>query len=172
MKIKVLVKEGGKMPSIIDQGDWIDLYAAETVALKAPQAGVQHQVDNEKVRDVTFDSTLVSLGVAMQLPKGYEAVMNPRSSTYKSFFVMQRNSTGILDNSYCGEDDVWRFPVVAFGNTTIKQGDKVCQFRIQLSQKATFWQKLKWLFSSTIELEQVDHFNNVNRGGFGSTGNK
>lgn len=169
MKIKVLVKEDAILPIIINKGDWIDLYSAETVVLKAPQAGVQHRKDGEKVRDVIFDSALISLGVAMQLPKGFEAIVVPRSSLFSKKGIIQANHCGVIDNSYCGDNDIWKFPAIAFTHTTIEKGDKICQFRIQLSQKATFWQKLKWLFSSKIKLIPVSSLDNQSRGGFGST---
>ena len=77
----------------------------------------------------------------------------------------------IIDNkmSYCGDNDEWKYNAIALNTSHIKKGDRICQFRIQLSQKATFWQKLRWLFSSKIELVQVDHLDNKDRGGFGST---
>ena len=105
----------------------------------------------------------------MQLPKGFEAVVLPRSGTPK-LGIMCANSEGVIDNSYCGNDDEWRFPAIAFQSTTINKGDRICQFRVQLSQKATIWQKLRWLFSNKIELVSVDKLDGNNRGGFGSTG--
>lgn len=72
--------------------------------------------------------------------------------------------------SYCGEKDVWGFPALAIGDASISKGDRICQFRIELSQKATVWQKLKWLFCSGIEIVTVDKLYNPARGGFGSTG--
>ena len=74
--------------------------------------------------------------------------------------------------SYNGDNDEWKFPAIAIRETTIEKGTRICQFRIQLSQKATFWQKLKWLFSSRVKLVEVDSLNNKSRGGFGSTGVK
>lgn len=174
VKIKVLTK--GCMPQIIEKGDWIDLKAAEDIQLKAPQAGTLKKriINGEEVacRDVTFDSKLIRLGIAMELPAGFEANILPRSGTYKDFTIICRNSEGIIDNSYKGNGDEWKFPVLAFGDSLIRKGDRICQFRIQLSQKATIWQKLKWLFSSGIKFIEVDNLNNNNRGGFGSTGIK
>ena len=83
---------------------------------------------------------------------------------------MVRNSQGVIDNAYSGNNDEWGLPLIAFGDTTIDKGERVCQFRIQLSQKATMWQKIKWLFSSSVKIEWVDTLDDVNRGGFGSTG--
>lgn len=153
MKIKVCVKSQGCMPRIIEKGDWIDLFVAKDTE-------VHYKV-------VTY----VPLGVAMQLPKGYEAVVIPRSSTAKKQKLLQANSVGLIDNTYCAEEDEWMFPAYAIGkNVVLHKGDRICQFRIQLSQKATFWQKLKWLFSSNITLIPVKHLGNEARGGFGSTG--
>lgn len=177
MKLKIKVKRINKniiLPEIIPQGEWIDLRASETVSFKAPQGGTlkRHTVNgiDQFCRDVTFDSKLIKLGVAMQLPEGFEAIVLPRSGTFKNFGVICANSAGVIDQSYCGDNDEWRFSAVALRATTINEGDRICQFRIQLSQKATLWQKLKWLFSSGIEIVEVGKLNNPDRHGIGSTG--
>ena len=100
---------------------------------------------------------LVPLGVGMKLPDGYEANIVPRSSTYKNFKVLQTNSFGVIDNSYSGDNDQWFYPVIAMEDTTINKNDRICQFRINKTQPM-------------IEFEEVEHLNNVNRGGIGSTG--
>lgn len=123
----------------ISEGDWIDLRAAETVKLKK---------GNFK---------LISLGVAMKLPKGYEAHIVPRSSTFKNFGIIQTNHQAVIDNSYCGDNDIWKYPVYALKDTIIKEGDRICQFRIMKKQP-----KLK--FKVVNKLKAKD------RGGFGSTG--
>lgn len=170
MRIKVKeITEGSKF-EIIEKGDWIDLYAAEDVELIAPQAGVQYELNGKRFRDVSFDSCLIRLGFAMILPKGFEAHIVPRSSTFKNFKIVQSNSLGIIDNTYSGNDDEWKFPAISLERTVIKKGDRICQFRIQLSQKATIWQKIKWLFTSKIKFEWVDNLDSYSRGGFGSTG--
>lgn len=178
MKLKIKVKRINKnlpLPEIIDKGDWIDLRASETVTLKAPQAGVlkKRVVDGKEtsLRDVEFNTKLIKLGVAMELPKGFEALVNPRSGTPK-LKIFQTNSQAVIDNSFNGESDEWRYWMTALGETTINEGDRICQFRIQLSQKATFWQKLKWFFSSGVKIVEVDELNNPNRDGIGSTGLK
>lgn len=170
MKIKVKVLTGDYMPQIIDKGDWVDLKAADTMHIKAPQAGVQYQSEGNKFRDVETEVVYIPLGIAMQLPKGFEAIVAPRSSTPKKLGIMCANSFGVIDNSYCGDNDEWKFPAIALRPTTIVAGSRICQFRIQLSQKATFWQKLKWLLSSKIEFVRVYNLGNKNRKGFGSTG--
>ena len=179
MKLKIKVKRINKnipLPEVIDKGDWIDLRAAETVTLNAPQANIlkRHKVKGveERHRDVEFYSRLIRLGVAMQLPKGFEAVVLSRSSTYKNFGVILGNSEGIIDQPYCGDNDEWRFNAIAFRDTTINEGDRICQFRIQLSQKATMWQKIKWLLSSGVEIIEVDELGNPDRKGIGITGIK
>ena len=176
MKIKVKeITEGCKF-SFLPQGEWVDLRAAETVVFKAPQASSRRRetIDGEQVsrRDVTFDFKAIKLGIAMELPKGLEAIMLPRSSTLKNFGVISANSQGVIDNSYSGDADEWGFLAIALRETTINKGDRICQFRIQPSQKATVWQKLKWLFTRNIEFKWVDKLHNNNRGGFGSTGTK
>lgn len=172
MKIKIKLFEGGKMPQVNGKGDLFDVFSRETVTMIAPQAGVQHQVNNNKVRDVSFSNTLIGLGFAMEIPEGFKANLYPRSSTYNKWGIIFGNHVGQIDSSYSGNDDEWKVNAVAFRNTTINVGDKIAQFEIVPSAKATFWQKLKWLFSSKIEFVQVDNLNNVNRGGFGSTGSK
>ena len=111
IKIKYHNKNIDKVAAI-QNGDWIDLRAAETVDMKAGEF------------------RLISLGISMKLPEGYEANIVPRSSTFKKWGVLQVNSMGVIDNSYCGENDIWMFPALAIRNTTINEGDRICQFRI------------------------------------------
>lgn len=174
MKLKIKVKEitEGCMPIITKNGDWIDLRAAEDVEIRAAQAGVQYQEDNKRYRDVAIPVTYIPLGVAMQLPKGFEAIVVSRSSGPKKLKVFIPNGEGIIDNDYNGNGDQWCYVASPMENTSIKKGDRICQFRIQLSQKATMWQKIKWLLSSGIKLVKVEDLGSNNRGGFGSTGVK
>ena len=102
---------------------------------------------------------LIPLGVAMELPDGYEAHVVPRSSTYKNYSVIQANHMGVIDNSYCGDDDQWMFPAIAFQDTNIPKGTRICQFRIVEKQPP-------------VQFEMVAHLTGPNRGGFGSTGEK
>lgn len=178
MKLKIKVKRINKnlpLPEIIAKGDWIDLRASETVTLRAPQAGTlkKRVVEGNEIpfRDVSFDTKLVKLGIAMELPKGFEALVSPRSSTPK-LHIFQTNSQAVIDNSFNGDSDEWRYWMTALGETTINEGDRICQFRIQLSQKATFWQKLKWFFSSGVKIVEVDELGNPDRDGIGSSGLK
>lgn len=153
LKIKVKTFRDHTLPKIISKGDWIDLsYKDASVHLN--EGGFCY----------------LSLGIAVQLPDGFEALVVARSSTYKNYGVFNPGAVGIIDNSYCGNDDEWMFPAYALEETVIKSGSRLCQFRIQLSQKATFWQKMKWFFSSGIELVEVDNLKGKNRGGLGSTG--
>lgn len=139
IKIKYFTEEIDKLTYIDGKSDWIDLRASETVELKAGEF------------------KLIPLGVAMELPKGYEAHVVPRSSTFKNYGVLQVNSCGIIDGSYCGGDDMWRMPVYATRDTVIQKNDRICQFRIVENQPK-------------IEFQQVASLENANRGGFGSTG--
>lgn len=172
MKLKIKVKANNEsfVPCACSKGDWVDLKAAEDIRLHNAQAGARYQSEGKKYRDVYFNSTLVSLGIAMQLPEGYEAILAPRSSSFKKFGFIQSNSFGVVDNSYCGNNDIWKLPIIAINVVNIKKGDRIAQFRIQLSQKASIKQRLKWLFCNGIEFEQVDNLENEDRGGFGSTG--
>ena len=174
MKLKIKVKrflnEEGKpvvgLPKVIKKGDWVDLRTAARVVLKAPQAGTLKGKD-VKYRDVTSEVTYIPLGIAMQLPKGFEALVTLRSSAPKEMGIICANSIGIIDNLYCGDNDEWKLPVTTIRRTAIEANTRICQFRIQLSQKATVWQKIKWFFTSGIKLEEVESLNNENRKGFG-----
>lgn len=177
MKLKIKVKRINKsieLPKIIDKGDWIDLRSSKDIVMSAPQASVlkRHKVDGVDTphRDVKFDSKLIGLGVAMRLPKGFEAVVLPRSSSFKHWGIIQTNSMGVIDNSYSSNEDEWKLPVIATRDEVIKEGERVCQFRVQLSQKATFWQKLRWFFCNGVKLVEVQDLGDSKRGGFGSTG--
>ena len=171
-KIKVKLLTGGCLPVITWKGDWIDLRAAEDVHLDGPYAVARTRKGGESSRKVVCDVKYVPLGIAVQLPAGMEGVVAPRSSSNENFHILQANSPGIIDQPYCGEDDQWHMPIIPTGKVDIKKGDRICQFRIQLSQKATFWQKIKWLLSSGVEIEVVDNLVNPNRGGLGHSGIK
>ena len=112
---------------------------------------------SERVELKQGDFALIPLGVAMELPKGYEAHIAPRSSTYKNFGIIQANSVGIVDNSYCGDNDMWRCPVIAMRDTVIEVNDRICQFRVMEIQPE-------------IEFKIVESLGNEDRGGFGTTG--
>lgn len=169
MKLKIKVKLFNPLCrlTILPQGDWIDLHAAETISMKGPLVS-RSKKDSD--RKIIFNDYKIPLGVAMELPKGYEAIINPRSSLFKKHGCMLVNSQGVIDNAFCGDNDQWFAHVVSFKNSLILEGERIMQFRIQLSQRATIWQKIKNLFYSGIELEIVEHLNNNDRGGHGSTG--
>ena len=169
-KIKVKVITPGCMPVVNDKGNAFDLRAAEDIVLKGPHAMREHQVDNVKVRDVKFESTIIPLGIAIELPKGFIANIRPRSSMFKKWKIIQSNSVGLVDETYCGDTDQWGLPVIAFSSSHITKGDRLCQFEIIPSQTATFWQKIKWLFTTKYVFVEVDTLSNEPRGGFGSTG--
>lgn len=154
LKIKVKTFAGQVLPKIIDKGDWIDLRATADYSLNPGEY------------------RLLNLGVAMELPKGFEAIMVPRSSTFKNYGILCANSFGVIDYSYNGDIDEWKFPAFSPKGSMIQAKDRICQFRIQLSQKATVWQKIKWFLSSGIKIEKVERLNTINRGGVGSTGKK
>lgn len=160
MKIKVKNKTNNKIRRI-EKGEWIDLYTSEDIEVKAPTS--RYQV-------VRFNPTLIPLGVAMQLPKHFEANLVPRSSTFKNYGIIQTNSIGIIDHTYCGNNDEWKMSVLPFENKVIPRGTRIAQFRIRPSQFAPIWVKLKWLFTNKIEFEEVSELKNKDRGGFGSTG--
>ena len=139
IKIRYFSDEIERLRYIGGKSDWIDLRCAERTELKAG------------------DFALIPLGVAMELPEGYEAHVVPRSSTFKTWGIIQTNSMGIIDHSYCGDNDQWRMPVYATRDTVIELGDRICQFRIVENQP-----KLEFL--------ECEHLSGPDRGGFGSTG--
>lgn len=150
----------GFAPVVHEKGDWIDLKSAGTYFLSKP----------DPAHEIMFDSTLISLGIAIELPKGFEAIIAPRSSLFKNKGVILANSIGVIDNSYSGNDDIWKFHAIALKSTVIERGERLCQFRIQPSQKASTWIKLRWLFVRKITFKQVSSLKSTNRGGIGSTG--
>lgn len=176
LKIKVKVLTEGCMPEINEKGDWIDLKSARDVEFNAAQSGTlkKKTVEGEEVgyRDVEMSTSYIPLGVAMKLPDGFEAIVASRSSGPKKLNIFIPSGIGVIDQVYFGNRDEWNYVASPMKATTIHKGDRICQFRIQLSQKATMWQKLKWLFSSGIKLVEVDDLGDNNRGGFGSTGVK
>lgn len=132
-------KEIKKLEYIDGKSDWIDLRSAESVTIKKGEF------------------RMIDLGVSMQLPKGYEAVIVPRSSTFKNFGLIQINHMGVIDESYCGSGDVWKMPVIAVRDTQVQVNDRICQFRIQRHQPR-------------IVFEETEALGGEDRGGFGSTG--
>ena len=96
----------------VENGDWIDLRAAETVELKQGEF------------------KLISLGISTQFPQGYEAHMATRSSTYKTWGILLANSHSIIDESFNGDNDIWLFPALAMRDTVINKNDRIAQFRL------------------------------------------
>ena len=125
----------------VDNGDWIDLRSAVDVELKANEF------------------KLIPLGIGMILPKGYEAHVVPRSSTFKNFGIIQTNHQGVIDESYCGNNDEWYFPAYALRDTKIAKNDRICQFRIMKKQPS-------------VQFDEVEMLDNNDRGGIGSSGIK
>ena len=139
VKIRYISKEIEKLRYIDGKSDWIDLRCAEEVDLKAGE------------------SRLIRLGICVELPEGYEAHIVPRSSTYRNFGIIQTNHMGVVDHSYCGDEDEWKYPVLAMRDTHLSVNDRICQFRIMEHQPA-------------FDFVEVEKLGENDRGGFGSTG--
>lgn len=142
IKIKYIPNQNGEKVTTLEKiqkGDWIDLRAAKDMTIHKGEFA------------------LIPLGVAMELPEGYEAIIAPRSSTFKNFKIIQTNSVGCVDHSYCGDSDQWFFPAYAMEDTEIKMNDRICQFRIFPNQPQ-------------IDFETYETLGNEDRGGHGSTG--
>lgn len=139
IKIKYHNKNIEKLQFINNNSDWIDLRSAETVNLKSGEF------------------KLISLGISIELPKGYEAHIIPRSSTFKNFGIIQTNHMGLVDETYKGDNDIWFFPAYALRDTEIKENDRICQFRIVEKMPP-------------ISITEVEKLDNESRGGHGSSG--
>lgn len=139
IKIKYFTDKIDKLCYIASNSDWIDLRVAEDVVIKKGEF------------------RLIRLGVAMELPQGYEAHVVPRSSTYKNFGLIQTNHMGVIDESYKGDADEWKWPALAMRDTEVHVGDRLCQFRIMKHQPQ-------------INFLEVDSLENEDRGGFGTSG--
>lgn len=138
-KIKIKYLRAIEPITEIPNGDWIDLRCAETISLEKGQY-IQ-----------------IPLGVAMQLPEGYEAIVAPRSSAFKKYGILMANGIGVIDETYCGDGDEWCFPAYATRNTVVYKNERICQFRIIEHQPA-------------VALSPVKTLGNADRGGVGSTG--
>lgn len=141
IKIKYFDKEIDKIKNIEGKSDWFDLRASETIEMKSG------------------DFKLIPLGIGAILPDGYEANIVPRSSTFKNYGILQTNCYGVIDNSYSGDNDEWKFPAYATRDTIINKNDRICQFRINKKQPE-------------YQFVEVEHLNDLDRGGFGSSGVK
>ncbi len=139
IRIKYHSDQIDRLTYIDGKSDWIDLRAAEEITLKKG------------------DFTLISLGVSVQVPAGYELIIAPRSSTFKHYGLIQTNGIGVVDESYSGDNDILRMPVYATRDTVVHVNERICQFRIQRHQPQ-------------IEFEEVESLGRTDRGGFGSTG--
>lgn len=139
IRIQYHSNEISKLQYIGGKSDWIDLRVAEHVTMKKGEF------------------RLISMGISVQVPDGYEMILAPRSSTFKNYGLIQTNSIGVIDESYCGDNDIIRMPVYATRDTEIQINDRICQFRILEHQPA-------------IRFEETDSLGNTDRGGFGSTG--
>ena len=154
MKLRVKYLDGAKKMEKITKGNWIDVYAYEDVFVPVGQR------------------KMINLGFALELPQGWEGHLAPRSSTFKTWGIIQTNSVGVVDDTYIGDNDIWHMPVYCLQfkdyadrgiglekGTWIHKGDKIGQFRIMEVMPE-------------IEFEEVESFGNADRGGFGTTGQK
>ncbi len=139
LKIKYHVKELEKLRYIDGKSDWIDLRVAENVSMKQGEY------------------RLISMGISVEIPKGYEMLIVPRSSAYKNFGILQTNAMGVVDESFCGDNDIIHMPILAMRDTELHINDRIGQFRLMPHQPE-------------VHFIEVDHLDNEDRGGFGTTG--
>ena len=139
LKIKYHVKELEKLRYIDGKSDWIDLRVAENVSMKQGEY------------------RLISMGISVEIPKGYEMLIVPRSSAYKNFGILQTNAMGVVDESFCGDNDIIHMPILAMRDTEIHINDRIGQFRLMPHQPE-------------VHFIEVDHLDNEDRGGFSTTG--
>ena len=139
IKIKYHVEGLEKLRYIDGKSDWIDLRVAENVSMKQGEY------------------RLISMGISVEIPKGYEMLIVPRSSAYKNFGILQTNAMGVVDESFCGDNDIIHMPILAMRDTEIHINDRIGQFRLMPHQPE-------------VHFIEVDHLDNEDRGGFGTTG--
>ena len=139
LKIKYHVKELEKLRYIDGKSDWIDLRVAENVSMKQGEY------------------RLISMGISVEIPKGYEMLIVPRSSAYKNFGIFQTNAMVVVDESFCGDNDIIHMPILAMRDTELHINDRIGQFRLMPHQPE-------------VHFIEVDHLDNEDRGGFGTTG--
>lgn len=139
--IPIILHADIDLPYCAHYGEWCDLRAAEDVKMWRGEL------------------KLISLGVSMKLPRGYEAIVAPRSSTMKNFGIFMANGIGVIDSLFCGDNDIWQFPAIALRDTEIHKNDRIAQFRIQQQQ-------------GMITFVKTDTLNSEGRGGIGSTGTR
>ena len=138
--IKLRVRDNSVNPiNRIVIGDWIDLESNTKVSYKAG------------------DTVVIDFGVAMELPKGYEAHLLPRSSTFQNTGLLLTNSMGVIDNSFCGDNDFWGAKFYATKKGSVEKGQRLCHFRIMKNQPE-------------LHFKEVMSLGNADRGGYGSTG--
>lgn len=144
LRPEILIKYHTPAAKPVEQahmGEWFDVRAAESYDLKAGTKG------------------FINLGISVRVPHGYEAILAPRSSSFKKYGFIQTNSIGVIDETYSGDDDIWMLPYFATRDAHIEAGDRIAQFRIQRNQ-------------GNPSLKEVRYLGKNNRGGFGSTGEK
>jgi len=157
--MKIKIKYHSNSSKLESHGNWIDLSSSEDISFKK------------------FENKLIPLGVSIGLPKYFQGNIVPRSGTFKKYKLIQANHYGVVDGpdkislGYTGTNDIWMFNAIAFEDTKVSKGDRICQFEIRPTMNAPWWLKLKWLFINNIEFIEVEELNNVDRGGFGSTDN-
>lgn len=158
IKQKIYVKLHNEKCRLESHGNWIDLRTSK-----------YYELEKE-------EHLLIDLGVSIKLPKYYQANIVPRSGTFRKYGLLQTNHYGVIDgptsteSGYSGNNDRWIFSVYGTRKANIFGGDRLCQFEIRPTMFAPFWVKLKWLFTSGIEIIYVDNLDSEDRGGFGSTG--
>lgn len=139
LEIKIKYVRDIKPIQVSEKGDWIDLRSGLDIDLEP------------------LDFKYIPLGVCMQIPDGYTAIIAPRSSTFKKWGIIQTNSIGVIDESYCGDNDEWSLPVFALRRSHIHKNDRICQFRLIKKTEPVDFIRVKMLW-------------NKDRGGLGSTG--
>jgi dUTP pyrophosphatase len=166
--MKIRIRYTDSFCNISTYGNMYDLRSAEDWTFAAPKL-----VENKVIK---FDSHLISLGIAMELPKYFEAHVIARSSLFKTTGLSLVNGIGEIDGpdednpGYIGNNDIWHAHLIATRAGKISKGMRICQFRIQPCMKAPWWVKVKWLFTSTIEFVEVNELRNKDRGGHGTSG--
>lgn len=158
IEVKYFDKEIDKL-EITEVGDWVDLRVRDVVKQKDKKSIYDSKTDSFSYQPFTFFK--IYLNVAIKLPEGHEALVSPRGSMFKHTGLIQTNSPGVVDNTYCGNDDEWFIPCFSLTPGTIKKNQRICQFKIFPTMKSTI---------NNLSFKEVDNLGHKSRGGHGSTG--
>jgi len=113
----------------------------------------------EPVTLQSLQRTLIPTGLFIELPRGYEAQIRPRSGLAIKQGITCLNTPGTIDSDYRGEIKIILINLSDVSQV-VQNGDRIAQMILQAVEKIN-WEEVT-LLSETLR----------NNGGFGSTGKK